>query len=74
MGKVADEKQKEKQRKGDPQAEAGEEGNSPGGGEILPAFVYQLDNNYINLKTDLKLLDSTFDIWNFHHKSTFNVG
>lgn len=41
--------------------------------EILPAFIYQIDNNFLNLKTNLKLLDSTYDIWNFHLQSSVNV-
>ena len=42
-------------------------------GNSLAVKTYQVDNNFLNLKTNLKLLDSTFDIWNFHPKSSVNV-
>ena len=42
-------------------------------GNSLAVKTYQIDNNFMNLKINLKLLDSTFDIWNFHSKSTINV-
>lgn len=42
-------------------------------GNSLAVKTYQVDNNFLNLKTNLKLLDSNFDIWNFHPKSNINV-
>jgi hypothetical protein len=42
-------------------------------GNSLAVKTYQIDNNFLNLKTNLKLLDSNFDIWNFHQKSNINV-
>lgn len=42
-------------------------------GNSLAVNTYQIDNNFMNLKVNLKLLDSTFDIWNFHPKSSINV-
>jgi hypothetical protein len=42
-------------------------------GNSLAVKTYQIDNNFLNLKTNLKLLDSNFDIWNFHPKSSINV-
>ena len=41
-------------------------------GNSLAVKTYQIDNNFLNLKTNLKLLDSNFDIWNFHKKSNIN--
>lgn len=42
-------------------------------GNSLAVNTFQIDNNFMNLKVNLKLLDSTFDIWNFHPKSSVNV-
>jgi hypothetical protein len=36
--------------------------------------MYQIDNNFNKMKASLKLLDSCYDIWNFHQDSKINVG
>jgi hypothetical protein len=69
MKNVKDEKEKEVGLKKEIQRERDnlQYGNS------LAVKTFQIDNNFDNLKTNLKLLDSNFDIWNFHQKSSINV-
>lgn len=46
---------------------------SVGTANSLAVTTYQIDNNFKTMKSTLKLLESSYDIWNFHKDSKINV-